>query len=72
MPEKLSQDIRNNVKSFIAQGEPTKNIVQATGVSRSTVKRMKSEINPDYIRPKGGRPYILKQTTKYIIRFKLR
>lgn len=61
MPEKHSQDTRNNVKFLIAQGEFNKNIVQATGVLRSsTVKHMISEMNLDYTRSKSERPCIFK------------
>ncbi|KAG2192552.1 hypothetical protein INT47_012776 [Mucor saturninus] len=72
MPYKLSQDKRNNVKSLILKGQSTENIVKTTGVSKSTINRMKNQINPGYNRPKGGRPAILPETTKQIIRFKLR
>lgn len=72
MPYKLSQDKRNNVKSLINRGEVTKNIVQATGVSNATVKRIKSEMNLNLSSSKGGRPAMINNSSRKVVRQKLR
>ena len=46
MPYKLSNDTRNNVISLVKTGKSTKDIVQATGVSRAQVIRMKISMIP--------------------------
>ena len=72
MPYKLSQSKRDDVKSLILKGEPTVNIIKRTGVSKSHVNRMRSSIIPNNIRHHAGRPSIVKQFTKTVIRLKLR
>lgn len=72
MPKLLSANTKNNVKSLILSGETTKDIVQATGVSRSQVIRMKNEQDPNRIRPTGGRPSTISSYTKKVVLFKVR
>ena len=67
MPYKLSNDTRNNVISLIKAGKGTKDIVQATGVSKAQVFRMKKEHDPDRIKSRGGRVCIVPSHTKRII-----
>ncbi|KAG0751897.1 hypothetical protein G6F24_013947 [Rhizopus arrhizus] len=59
MPYKLSNDTRNNVISLIKAGKGTKNIVQATGVSRALAILMKKQVDPDRVKPRGGRVSIV-------------
>lgn len=72
MPYKLPKQKLNDVKSRIITGEDTASIVAGTGVSKSTVLRMKKTINPNYTRNLGGRPSYLPSSAHTIIRFKLR
>lgn len=72
MPKKLSQDTRNNVKCLILKGKSTKDIVQATGVSRAQVIRMKNQDDPERVKPMGGRPSLIPKWTKQVISFKVR
>jgi transposase len=72
MPYKLSQDKKNNVKLLIEKKESTKYIMQTTGVSRATIKRMKNQFDPNRIKIIAGRSSIVKDYTKKIIHFKLK
>ena len=72
MPYKLSNDTRNNVISLIKAGKGTKNIVQATGVSRALVILMKKQVDPDRVKPRGGRVSTVPDFTKQVIAFKVR
>ena len=72
MPYKLSNDTRNNVISLIKAGKGTKNIVQATGVSRALVILMKKQVDPDRVKPHGGRVSTVPDFTKQVIAFKAR
>ena len=72
MPKKLSQDTRNNVKSLIASGKTTKQIVETTGVSRAQVIRMKNVNDPDREQCNGGRPSLIPKRTKQVVSFKVR
>jgi transposase len=60
------------VISLIRRGKATKDIVQATGVSRAQVIRMKNRDNPNRERPHGGRPGVIPKFTKQVILFKVR
>ena len=72
MPYKLSNDTRSNVISMIKARKSTTNIVQATGVSKSQVVRMKKEHNADRPKSRGGRTSILPNHKKRVIYFKVR
>ena len=72
MPYKLSREKRNNVKQRILTGEGLSNIVTTTGVSKSTVLRMKKQINPNYTRHSAGKPSLLPSSTHLIVRLKLK
>ena len=72
MPYKLSNDTRNNVISLIKAGKGTKNILQATGVSRALVILMKKQVDPDRVKPRGGRVSTVPDFTKQVIAFKVR
>lgn len=71
MPYKLSNDTRNNVISLIQSGKSTHEIVLATGVSRSQVVRMKKDLNPNRVLPKGGRTSTVSERTKQTIARKI-
>lgn len=72
MPYKLSNDKRNNVISLIKAGKGTTDIVQATGVSKAQVVRMKKEHDPDRIKSRGGRVSTVPDFTKRAICFRVR
>lgn len=72
MPFKLSRGRRIDVKSRILAGESTINIVAGTGVSKSTVNRMKRQVNPNYTRQSAGRRSLVPASTHNIVRLKLR
>ena len=72
MPYKLSNDTRNNVISLVKTGKSTKDIVQATGVSRAQVIRMKKQYDSDRIKSRGGRVSTIPNFTKQVIQFKVR
>lgn len=72
MPYKLSKEKRDNVKQRIFTGQDTANIVVCTGVSKSTVLRMKKQINPNYKRQPAGRPSLIPSSAHTIIRLKLK
>lgn len=72
MPKTLSIDSKNNVKSLILKGEDTKSIVSRTGVSKSTVNRIRKKINPMYERPKGGGQRIVPVSAYATISLKVR
>jgi hypothetical protein len=72
MPYKLCNDKRNNVISLIKAGKGTTDIVQATGVSKAQVVRMKKEHDPDRIKSRGGRVSTVPNYTKRVIRFRVR
>lgn len=72
MPYKIPSDTLNSVKSLIAQGLSTSDIVQRTGVSKWTINRLKNQSNPSYKRPHGGRSSPISNTTKVVLRYKVR
>ncbi|KAL9544823.1 hypothetical protein PS6_008567, partial [Mucor atramentarius] len=80
MPFKLSRGRRIDVKLRILAGESTINIAAGTGVSKSTVNRMKRQqvnrmkrqVNPNYTRQSVGRRSLVPASTHNIVRLKLR
>jgi transposase len=72
MPYQIPSDKLNSVKALILQGAATNEVVQRTGVSKWTINRMKAQLNPDYEQPRGERPSPLSNTTKIVLRCKVR
>ncbi|KAG1487077.1 hypothetical protein G6F54_012887 [Rhizopus delemar] len=56
MPRRISSSKIDSVKICLHNDETTATIAAKTGVSDRTVRRLKATSEPDYIRPKGGRP----------------
>jgi transposase len=71
MPRALPEDIQANLKALLSTNTPFSDISKRLGISKGVISKYKKRWFPDHDARPGGRPSLVSETTKALIRRKV-